>query len=205
MSAAESVDPAVQAALEALAAGISVLPIVLDGTKSPAVAKWTHWQHKPMGEDEARHRFCGRAIGIIGGRVSGGLEIIDIETRDGLDKGRRAAEEMGVGNIFDRVVAGYTVRTTRGWHVAFRSDSSEPARKLAHCDVTRCQHEPRHEGAKNLLVETRGEGSYAEILADAQAIGYAEPDPTMDVSGRDAAQKLAEGGLSQRSDHWKDR
>jgi homoserine dehydrogenase len=38
---------------------------------------------------------------------------------------------------------------------------------------------------------TRGEGSYGEILADAQAIGYAEPDPTMDVSGRDAAQKLA--------------
>ena len=38
---------------------------------------------------------------------------------------------------------------------------------------------------------TRGEGSYDEILADAQAIGYAEPDPTMDVSGRDAAQKLA--------------
>jgi len=38
---------------------------------------------------------------------------------------------------------------------------------------------------------TRGEGSYAEILADAQAEGYAEPDPTMDVSGMDAAQKLS--------------
>ena len=37
----------------------------------------------------------------------------------------------------------------------------------------------------------RGEGTFAEILADAQEIGYAEPDPTMDVSGRDAAQKLA--------------
>ena len=38
---------------------------------------------------------------------------------------------------------------------------------------------------------TRGEGSYAEILAEAQAKGYAEPDPAMDVSGMDAAQKLA--------------
>ena len=38
---------------------------------------------------------------------------------------------------------------------------------------------------------SRGEGTFAEILADAQEIGYAEPDPTMDVSGRDAAQKLA--------------
>jgi len=38
---------------------------------------------------------------------------------------------------------------------------------------------------------TRGEGGYDEILAEAQAKGYAEPDPTMDVSGMDAAQKLA--------------
>ena len=38
---------------------------------------------------------------------------------------------------------------------------------------------------------TRGEGEYAAILEDAQAEGYAEPEPTMDVSGMDAAQKLA--------------
>jgi homoserine dehydrogenase len=37
----------------------------------------------------------------------------------------------------------------------------------------------------------RGEGEYAEILKEAQAKGFAEPDPTMDVSGQDAAQKLA--------------
>jgi len=38
---------------------------------------------------------------------------------------------------------------------------------------------------------SRGEGDYADILKDAQDEGYAEPDPTMDVSGMDAAQKLA--------------
>ncbi|MFH1566639.1 MAG: homoserine dehydrogenase [Gemmatimonadota bacterium] len=38
---------------------------------------------------------------------------------------------------------------------------------------------------------SRGDGDYPEILAAAQAMGYAEPDPTMDVSGQDAAQKLA--------------
>ena len=38
---------------------------------------------------------------------------------------------------------------------------------------------------------TRGEGDYAQILAAAQEKGFAEPDPSMDVSGRDAAQKLA--------------
>ena len=38
---------------------------------------------------------------------------------------------------------------------------------------------------------SRGAGDYADALGMAQKLGYAEPDPTMDVSGRDAAQKLA--------------
>jgi homoserine dehydrogenase len=33
--------------------------------------------------------------------------------------------------------------------------------------------------------------TYAQALAEAQKLGYAEADPTMDVSGRDTAQKLA--------------
>jgi homoserine dehydrogenase len=38
---------------------------------------------------------------------------------------------------------------------------------------------------------TRDGSSYAMALAEAQAAGFAEADPTMDVCGRDAAQKLA--------------
>ena len=38
---------------------------------------------------------------------------------------------------------------------------------------------------------TRGEGNFEEILQVAQERGYAEPDPTMDISGVDAAQKLS--------------
>jgi homoserine dehydrogenase len=38
---------------------------------------------------------------------------------------------------------------------------------------------------------SRGAGDYREILKRAQEKGFAEPDPTMDVSGMDAAQKLA--------------
>lgn len=41
-----------------------------------------------------------------------------------------------------------------------------------------------------LTTMTRG-GSFAAALADAQRLGYAEPDPTMDISGADAAEKLA--------------
>ena len=37
---------------------------------------------------------------------------------------------------------------------------------------------------------TKNGWSYADALAEAQKLGYAEADPTLDVSGRDAAQKL---------------
>ncbi len=38
---------------------------------------------------------------------------------------------------------------------------------------------------------TRNGTAYVDALAEAQAAGYAEADPTLDVTGRDAAQKLA--------------
>ena len=42
-----------------------------------------------------------------------------------------------------------------------------------------------------VLTEMEGGATYAEALADAQARGYAEADPTDDVSGADAAAKMA--------------
>jgi len=42
------------------------------------------------------------------------------------------------------------------------------------------------------ILSAMGEGrSYADALTDAQAAGYAEADPSLDVDGHDAAQKLA--------------
>src|SRR5665648_29672 len=42
-----------------------------------------------------------------------------------------------------------------------------------------------------LTAMAQGRGDYAEALIDAQKLGYAEPDPTEDVSGGDAAAKMA--------------
>lgn len=48
-------------------------------------------------------------------------------------------------------------------------------------------------GTTNFIVSQMEEQGalYADALAEAQRLGYAEADPTMDVSGADAAQKLA--------------
>lgn len=48
-------------------------------------------------------------------------------------------------------------------------------------------------GTTNFIVSQmeEQEATYADALKEAQRLGYAEADPTMDVSGADAAQKLA--------------
>src|SRR5438132_6028483 len=48
-------------------------------------------------------------------------------------------------------------------------------------------------GTSNFILTgmTEDGASYAEVLAEAQRLGYAEADPTLDVDGSDAAHKLA--------------
>ena len=47
-------------------------------------------------------------------------------------------------------------------------------------------------GTSNAILSAMTSGaSFAAALADAQRLGFAEPDPAMDVSGADAAEKLA--------------
>ena len=48
-------------------------------------------------------------------------------------------------------------------------------------------------GTSNFILTAMADGgkSYADALADAQRLGYAEADPTLDVDGSDAAHKLA--------------
>lgn len=91
----------------------------------------------------------------------------------------KLAEESGVDLLFEAAVAGGVpiVRALR--------DS------LAGVKVTRVS------GILNgtcnyLTTEMLASGrSYDEVLADAQALGYAEADPALDVSGMDAAHKAA--------------
>lgn len=89
------------------------------------------------------------------------------------------AMDRGVDLMFEASVAGGIpiIRSLRNGLVANRMESLHGILN----------------GTTNYILTrmTRGEGNYAEILADAQAEGYAEPDPTADVSGADAASKLA--------------
>jgi homoserine dehydrogenase len=88
------------------------------------------------------------------------------------------AREHGVRLRFEAAVAG-TVPVVR---VLEESLSATPIERI-HGIVN---------GTTNfILTEMAGGLSYAEALGEAQRIGYAEADPSDDVSGRDAAAKMA--------------
>jgi homoserine dehydrogenase len=89
-----------------------------------------------------------------------------------------AAREHGVRLRFEAAVAG-TVPVVR---VLEESLSATPIERI-HGIVN---------GTTNFILTEMTEGSsYAEALAEAQSSGYAEADPSDDVSGRDAAAKMA--------------
>ncbi len=90
-----------------------------------------------------------------------------------------AARESGVDLRFEAAVGGVV-----------------PAIRVLHETLAAAEVERVHgivNGTTNFILTemTRTGVSYAEALADAQRLGYAEADPSDDVSGRDAAAKMA--------------
>lgn len=90
-----------------------------------------------------------------------------------------AAERAGVDVAFEAAVAG-GIPIIRSLREGLASDRVERLYGIIN-------------GTSNfLLSEMAGKGrEYSDVLAEAQRLGYAEANPTMDVEGLDAAQKLS--------------
>jgi predicted P-loop ATPase len=140
------------AALDLLRSGLSVIPIAADGSKSPP-KKWKEFQSRRASEEELKTLFCGECgIGVIGGAVSGGLEIIDFDRPGAFDVWQKLVDDIAPG-LVDRLAI---VRTPDGHHAYFRSPLAQGNQKLA---VASKPFEKR--GKKcTVIVETRGEGGY---------------------------------------------
>jgi homoserine dehydrogenase len=91
----------------------------------------------------------------------------------------RRAEEQGVSLLFEAAVAGAipVLKTLRDGLAANRVDSLGGIIN----------------GTGNFILTEMGAGgrAFADVLAEAQALGYAEADPSFDIEGTDAAHKLA--------------
>ena len=134
------------------ASGVSVLPIKSDGSKSPAVSSWKPYQSKIATPEELQGWFQnGHGIGIIGGEVSGNLEILDFDHPDAFEDWCALVKKLGGDALLKRLVMVQT--PSAGFHLYYRcQDGVEGNKKLAQSKDS--------EGKLKVLIETRGEGGY---------------------------------------------
>jgi len=149
-------------ALKWVKAGVSVVPVKADGTKGPAVRKWKIWQERLPTESEIQEHFKpGLGIGVIGGAVSGNLEMLDFDVPEEPNKyaGHCFFDEwldQLPFELVEIVQAMPTVRTPGGGiHLYYRCEGLEGNKKLAGV-----LNPPGVQPQRKTIIETRGEGGY---------------------------------------------
>ncbi len=130
-----------------VAAGLSVVPVLPDGTKKPVYA-WKEYQSRLPTSAELHMWFAGEprfGIAIICGMVSGGLEVLDFDAAEAFDEWQACLGKESPG-FLDSLPQ---VQTPNGGrHVYFRTPAPLGNQKLA-----------RNKDGKT-RIETRGEGGY---------------------------------------------
>lgn len=163
-------------------AGVSVIPILANQTKRPAV-RWAPYQASSPTLDEV-HEWWGNGkpygLALICGGVSGGLELLELEGRatDGqrLNEILNRCDELGVGYVWDLLtgVDGYSEQSpSGGLHLLYRIvDHEVPGNtKLASNVEGEC------------LAETRGTGGYC-IVAPTPGICHPTGEPWLLLQGK---------------------
>lgn len=157
-----------------LAAGVSVLPIRLDGSKAPAIRKWkpymselpkdgqlTVWQL----QKETRQGF---GIGMVCGAVSGGLEVLDFDHN--ADENFWAWRRMIPPAVHGKLCAVET--GGGGYHVIYRCDRICGNQKIA-----------MEADGKGVLIESRGQGGYI-VAVGSPLETHRSQQPYTQVMGR---------------------
>jgi putative DNA primase/helicase len=127
-------------------------------------------------------------LGLVTGKVSGGLEMLEFETREAWDAYQQRAADVGIGGLLERVVVGYCEYTPAGGvHLFYRCSEICGNTRLA-CDAS-----------GKVLIETRGEGGYA-IVAPSYGSVHPSGKPYVLVSG--GFDQLVEITPEERDDLW---
>lgn len=167
-------------ALRYLKAGLSIVPC--SKTKKPTVKSWHAWQTTAMSEAEAQQLVAESGfIGLIGGKVSGNLECIDVDCKFDLTgvlwQSYNEALQALPNDLYSRLCIATTQNS--GYHIIYRCEAVQGSQHLAERPST-----PDEIAAKNketadwnaanpdkkpkvfitksikALIETRGEGGY---------------------------------------------
>lgn len=145
-----------------VAAGISVIPVSMDGTKRPAFASlpkdadgnatWAPFKSRLATDPELVAWFAKpKGIGIVAGKVSGSLEILDIESESAAADWARHVIATPIGEeLLHRLPR--VVTPSGGWHIYYRCSEIEGNQKLARTLLP--------DNKIQTVIETRGEGGY---------------------------------------------
>lgn len=134
-------------------AGLSVLPIRPDGSKAPDLPEWKIYQEHVPTLEECSHFRQEAGIAVVCGRVSGNLEVIDLDDAASFSAWAELVESQ-LGHAFFATLT--IVKTPRpGFHVYTRCDVIGSNTKLAQIYL---QDGPRP--TIKTLIETRAEGGY---------------------------------------------
>ncbi len=163
-------------ALAALAAGVCVIPPKEDGSKAP-LTEQGHWA---IGCDRAKIETWysnGRTgCGFATGSISHQLELFEFDDGEVYEEFKRAAVEVGLGPLVERIEAGYCERTPGGGvHWFWWCDPVLPSTTLA--------KRPTPEQPKGkALIQTKGENGYS-IVAPSYGSVHPSGRPYVLVSG----------------------
>lgn len=162
------------AAALAREAGFCPVPVASNGTKMPGLSSWRRYVatsaaftgELPTSADLAEWFEHGNTpgLGLVCGHISGGLEMLEVEGRfvESVPEVRATLASAGLGNLFERIDAGYReVTPSGGIHWLYRCDEIEGNRKLAQKPAA-----DRPNG-RDVLIETRGEGGFVVIAPTA--------------------------------------
>jgi hypothetical protein len=149
-----------QAALAFRDAGVSVVPAAMDGSKAP-IGTWKKYQLTMADDEQLAAWFGGNAtgLGIVTGKVSGNLEMVELEGRavaEGcLDEIREIAINSGLGDLWAIISTGYVEKTPSGgihflWRIA---DEPVPGN-------TKFARRPGENNTVLVYAESRGEGGF---------------------------------------------
>lgn len=139
-------------------AGFSVIPLRLDGSKSPAIAAWKPYAERLPTCKELYSWFTKPAgIGLITGSVSGGLEVIDFDMHQLL----APMLSMLDRSLVERLAL---YETPVGWHLLYRCIEICGNTKIAMWEPIHTPSRGKCYGppgcGKGVRIETRGEGGY---------------------------------------------
>jgi len=136
------------------------LSIISTYKNKKSVGTWTEYQSRIMTKQEIAQRFSGAyGIAIICGKVSGSLEVIDVDTKYDIS-----------GNLYERLCelipkdlfSRLSVVCTRsgGYHFYYRCSTIQGNSKLARRPATAEEIKSNPHVKVLVLIETRGEGGY---------------------------------------------